>query len=94
MDHHGCDALMLAIEKADSTGPASCAEITAILAPRVDVFSCDSLGESSLEKALDRGLANVAEIIQARMAILAERDALGLAASEPASPPSRKLTRI
>ena len=94
VDHHGCDALMLAIEKADSTGPASCAEITAILAPRVDVFSCDSLGESSLEKALDRGLANVAEIIQARMAILAERDALGLAASEPASPPSRKLTRI
>lgn len=78
VDHNGCDALMLSMEN-------SCEddfhEIIQHLAPRADLFARDFLGESALDKALDRGLVKAAESIQNFLAIQQERS--DLAASIP-----------
>ena len=78
VDHNGCDALMLAMESASSD---NLGEIIAQLAPRVDLFARDFMGESALDKALDRGLANAAKSIGNHLNIHQER--ADLAASAP-----------
>lgn len=84
VNRHGCDPLMIAIESCDPDPDLQlelhllC--IAEILAPRVDIFARDHLGESALDKANDRGFAAASKIISAQMAILDEREALSQAA--------------
>lgn len=74
VDSNGCDPLMIAIEEAGEE--QALVERAKDLALRCNLAARDFLGESSLDKAIDRGFSGVAQIIQNQMAIFAERDAL------------------
>lgn len=91
VDSNGCDPLMIAIEESGEN-PALI-ERAKDLALRCDLAARDFLGESALEKALDRGFSGVAKIIQDRMAVFAERDSLEHASAGKA-PRSRFSKRI
>lgn len=91
VDSNGCDPLMIAIEESGEN-PALI-ERAKDLALRCDLAARDFLGESALEKALDRGFSGVAQIIEDQMAVFAERDSLEHASASKA-PRSRFSKRI
>ena len=66
VDNDGCDALMIAIE--DNFRPLTLAPFLAHafdpLISQSDLSRCDHLGESALDKAMDRNLPLVAALIQ------------------------------
>ena len=82
-DLNGCDALMLLIETAANDQDSLLA--ARLLIPRCDLFARDFLGESALDKALDRNLLSISASIEAHLAIFAERDQLSLASTPTAS---------
>ena len=82
VDDNGCDALMLALENSSED---DFHEVIQHLAPRVDLLARDFLGESALDKAIDRGLAKAAESIRSHLAILQERDDLAASIVNPTS---------
>lgn len=82
-DLNGCDALMLLIETAANDQDSLLA--ARLLIPRCDLFARDFLGESALDKALDRNLLSISASIEAHLAIFAERDQLSLASTPTTS---------
>lgn len=93
VDLDGCDALMLVIENSVFEDDEFFLSVQELVG-RCDLAARDLLGESAIDKALDRGFERAAEIIRARVAIFDERDELREAASLDSSPPSRSSVRI
>ena len=85
VDANGCDALMLALERRIYESDEFCQGIQELVR-WASLDARDFLGESALDKAVERGLVKAEGIIRARMAIFEERDALGVAASVGAAP--------
>lgn len=81
VDHNGCDALMLLME---TSYEDDCHAIIDQLAPRSDLFARDFLGESALDKALDRGFADAVMAIRGHLAIHEERANLATFIPPPA----------
>lgn len=80
INDNGCDALMCIIENAFQENDDFC-NTAEILASRSNIDARDFLGESALDKALERGFLRTAQIIKAQMAILEERRELEMAAT-------------
>ena len=93
VDLNGCDALMLAIENSVREDDEFLLGVQELV-DRCDLAARDLLGESAIDKALDRGFERAAEVIRARVAIFDERDELREAATLAPSPPSRSFGRI
>lgn len=80
VDGQGCDALMLAIEGVPRENYGHFVEAISELVRWADLGARDFLGESALDKALDRGFPLAVAAIQARMAINHERAQIAEAA--------------
>lgn len=81
-DAQGCDALMLAIEQAPREGYGDFVGAASELVRWADLEARDFLGESALDKAVDREFLVIEAAIRARMAIDEERLAIGSAIAE------------
>lgn len=92
VDAHGCDALMLLFEGVAAEDDGLC-ETVETLVGRVNLDARDFLGESALDKAIERDFLRSVDIIRARMAIFEERDELANA-SPPSSASARPAARI
>lgn len=90
-DANGCDALMLALEAVEADGESQgfCKGIE-MLVRRANVDAKDFFGESALDKALARGLAQAALIIRAHQEIFAERSELEATSNASATTSSSK----
>ena len=92
VDAHGCDALMLLFEGVAAEDDGLCEAVEALVG-RVNLDARDFLGESTLDKAIERDFLRSVDIIRARMAIFEERDELANA-SPPSSASARPAARI
>lgn len=93
VDPNGCDPLMMAIEESRVEDAQLIAFVRQML-PRASLCARDFIGESALDKAIDRGFSTVASLIQALLAVRQERDELACA-SAAANSRSRPIsTRI
>lgn len=94
VDAQGCDALMLAIEESQCESYGDFVGAVSELVRWADLGARDFLGESALDKAIDREFPLVEAAIRARMAIQEEKFEIEAASSAPREAGGPKLGRI
>lgn len=94
VDAQGCDALMLAIEESQRESYGDFVGAVSELVRWADLGARDFLGESALDKAIDREFPLVEAAIRARMAIQEEKFEIEAASSAPREAGGPRLGRI